>query len=70
MNLLNDTLAEETYFLAAFSGEGHMAIEVRGMAPLRSVFDMPASIAFYCDGLGFKAGGTDGKPAPRFGCSS
>jgi glyoxylase I family protein len=43
-----------------------MAIEIRGMAPLLSVFDMPASISFYCEGLGFAVVGTDGKPAPHF----
>jgi len=26
--------------------EDHMAIEIRGMAPLLQVFDMPTSIAF------------------------
>lgn len=31
-----------------------MAIEVRGAAPLLQVFDMPASIAFYRDVLGFR----------------
>jgi len=31
-----------------------MAIEVRGMAPLLQVFDMPLSIAFYRDVLGFE----------------
>ena len=30
-----------------------MGIEIRGMAPLLQVFDMPASIAFYRDVLGF-----------------
>ncbi len=43
-----------------------MAIDVRGLAPLLAVFDMPTSIKFYCDGLGFEIVGTDGKPAPRF----
>ncbi len=43
-----------------------MAIDVRGLAPLLSVFDMPTSIAFYCDGLGFEIAATDGKPAPHF----
>lgn len=28
-------------------------IEIKGMAPLLQVFDMPASIAFYRDTLGF-----------------
>ena len=31
-----------------------MAIDIRGMAPLLQVFDMPASIAFYRDVLGFE----------------
>ena len=43
-----------------------MAIDVHGMAPLLSVFDMPTSIQFYCEGLGFKIVSTDGKPAPQF----
>ena len=31
-----------------------MGVEIRGMAPLLQVFDMPASIAFYRDVLGFE----------------
>jgi len=31
-----------------------MGIEIRGMAPLLQVFDMPTSIAFYRDLLGFE----------------
>ena len=31
-----------------------------------SVFDMPASIKFYCEGLGFELVSSDGKPAPHF----
>ena len=31
-----------------------MTIEIRGMAPLLSVFDMPTSLRFYRDILGFK----------------
>jgi hypothetical protein len=31
-----------------------MAIEVRGLAPLLSVFDMASSLRFYCEGLGFR----------------
>jgi catechol 2,3-dioxygenase-like lactoylglutathione lyase family enzyme len=42
-----------------------MSIEIRGLAPLLQVFDMPTSIAFYCDALGFKIVGTDGKPVPH-----
>jgi catechol 2,3-dioxygenase-like lactoylglutathione lyase family enzyme len=41
-----------------------MAIDVRGMAPLLQVYDMPTSIKFYCAGLGFKIVSTDGKQAP------
>jgi len=41
-----------------------MAIEVRGMAPLLQVFDMPTSLKFYCEALGFEIATTDGKPAP------
>jgi glyoxylase I family protein len=43
-----------------------MAIDVRGLAPLLQVFDMPASLKFYCDGLGFAIVANDGKPAPHF----
>src|SRR5215471_2489120 len=43
-----------------------MAIQVHGLAPLLSVFDMPTAIKFYCEGLGFELAGTDGKPAPNF----
>jgi glyoxylase I family protein len=43
-----------------------MAIDVRGIAPLLAVFDMPTSIKFYCEGLGFEVVSTDGKPAPQF----
>ncbi len=42
-----------------------MAIDVRGMAPLLQVFDMPASLKFYCDVLGFEVVMTDGKPSPH-----
>ena len=42
-----------------------MGIEVRGMAPLLEVFDMPTSIAFYRDVLGFTIRTTDGKPVPN-----
>ncbi len=31
-----------------------MGIEIRGMAPLLQVFDMPAAIAFYRNVLGFE----------------
>ena len=38
-----------------------MAIEVRGMAPLIEVFDMPTSLAFYRDKLGFRVTGDSGQ---------
>lgn len=38
-----------------------MAIEVRGMAPLMEVFDMPTSLAFYRDKLGFQVTGDSGQ---------
>jgi glyoxylase I family protein len=34
--------------------EDPMAVDIRGLAPLLQVFDMPASIAFYRDVLGFE----------------
>ena len=43
-----------------------MAIDVRGLAPLFQVFDMPTSINFYCEKLGFEIVATDGKPHPNF----
>ncbi len=43
-----------------------MAIDVHGLCPLLAVFDMPTSIKFYCDGLGFEIVASDGKPAPLF----
>jgi catechol 2,3-dioxygenase-like lactoylglutathione lyase family enzyme len=42
-----------------------MAVDIRGMAPLFQVFDMPASIAFYCGVLGFELI-TTSKPGPTF----
>ena len=42
-----------------------MAIEIRGMAPLLQVFDMPTSLNFYCHTLSFEVVATDGKPAPN-----
>jgi len=43
-----------------------MALDIRGMAPLLQVFDMPASVRFYCDLLGFELVNTS-KPAHDFG---
>jgi catechol 2,3-dioxygenase-like lactoylglutathione lyase family enzyme len=43
-----------------------MAIDIRGMAPLLQVFDLPTSIKFYCEVLGFEIVSTDGKTAPHF----
>jgi glyoxylase I family protein len=37
-----------------------MAIEIRGMSPLLAVFDMPASLGFYRDKLGFRVTGDSG----------
>lgn len=41
-----------------------MPIEIRGLAPLLQVYDMPTSLKFYCEGLGFEMVSNDGKPAP------
>lgn len=38
-----------------------MSIEIRGMAPMLEVFDMPASLAFYRDILGFEVTGDSGQ---------
>jgi glyoxylase I family protein len=46
--------------------EDQVAIDIRGIAPLLSVFDMPNSLKFYCETLGFEVAATDGKPAPQF----
>jgi catechol 2,3-dioxygenase-like lactoylglutathione lyase family enzyme len=35
------------------------------MTPLLEVFDMPTSIAFYCEVLGFQVVSSDGKPIPK-----
>jgi catechol 2,3-dioxygenase-like lactoylglutathione lyase family enzyme len=43
-----------------------MAIDVRGMAPMFEVFDMPTSMAFYRDVLGFSVVSTS-KPGEDFG---
>ena len=42
-----------------------MAIEIRGMAPLLEVFDMPTSVYFYRDILGFQVVSTS-HPGPDF----
>jgi catechol 2,3-dioxygenase-like lactoylglutathione lyase family enzyme len=44
-----------------------MGIEIRGMAPLLQVFDMPTSIAFYRDVLGFEVVTTSKLGAENFG---
>lgn len=36
-----------------------MSIDIRGMTPLLQVFDMPTSLKFYCDVLGFEIVQTD-----------
>lgn len=38
-----------------------MGIEVRGLSPLLEVFDMPTSLAFYRDKLGFRITGDSGQ---------
>jgi catechol 2,3-dioxygenase-like lactoylglutathione lyase family enzyme len=38
-----------------------MSIEIRGMAPLFEVFDMPTSLRFYRDTLGFEVTGDSGQ---------
>ena len=43
-----------------------MGIEIRGIAPLLLVFDMPTSIAFYRDVLGFEAVSTSTARAEHF----
>jgi glyoxylase I family protein len=43
-----------------------MAVDVRGLAPLIQVFDMPASIHFYCSLLGFQIV-TTSQPGDDFG---
>ena len=39
-----------------------MTIDIRGMAPLLQVYDMPTALHFYCEVLGFKV--TSSAPAP------
>lgn len=41
-----------------------MGIEIRHGAPLLQVFDMPTSLKFYCDVLGFEIVGTDKNTTP------
>jgi catechol 2,3-dioxygenase-like lactoylglutathione lyase family enzyme len=43
-----------------------MAMEIRGMAPLLQVVDMPASIVFYRDVLGFEVAKTSNPNQGRF----
>jgi glyoxylase I family protein len=43
-----------------------MAIDVRGMTPLIQVYDMPTSLAFYCDILGFEVHNSS-QPVPNCG---
>jgi glyoxylase I family protein len=43
-----------------------MGIEIRGMAPLLQVFDMPTSVAFYRDVLGFEIVTTSKPGAEHF----
>jgi glyoxylase I family protein len=42
-----------------------MTLDIRGLAPLLQVFDMPASIHFYCDILGFEVVNTS-RPGENF----
>lgn len=44
-----------------------MAIQVRGLAPLLQVFDMPTSIKFYRDVLGFEIISTSKPGSDNFG---
>ena len=39
-----------------------MAIDLRGLTPLIQVFDMPTSLAFYCDILGFEVHASSAPP--------
>jgi catechol 2,3-dioxygenase-like lactoylglutathione lyase family enzyme len=43
-----------------------MAIEIRGMTPLIQVFDMPTSMRFYRDTLGFEVVSADNNPADHY----
>ena len=42
-----------------------MSLDIRGLAPLLQVFDMPTSIAFYTGVLGFEVAATS-HPGPHF----
>ena len=42
-----------------------MSIDIDGMTPLLQVFDMPTSLKFYCDVLGFEIIQSDGKATPN-----
>jgi len=44
-----------------------MSIRVRGLAPLLQVFDMPTSIKFYRDVLGFEVAATSNPGSDNFG---
>jgi len=44
-----------------------MGIDIKGMAPLLQVFDMPTSIAFYRDVLGFEVVATSRPGEEQFG---
>lgn len=44
-----------------------MGIDIKGMAPLLQVFDMPTSIAFYRDVLGFEVVSTSRPGEEHFG---
>jgi len=43
-----------------------MAVDIRGMAPLLQVFDMPTSIKFYRDALGFEVVATSTQRREHF----
>jgi catechol 2,3-dioxygenase-like lactoylglutathione lyase family enzyme len=43
-----------------------MSIKVEGAVTLLEVYDMPTSVAFYCNSLGFEIVGSAG-PEPNFG---
>ncbi len=41
-------------------------MEIKGIAPLLQVYDMPTSVRFYRDQLGFEIVGSDRKPPDNF----